>query len=141
MQAGGIADVEALFAAVDHAEPDAAAPGGYRLTDLPCFSHPFYKRDPRAAMLVDIARSVASNDERLAGRLRFLERVDQAHGGYLNIFAALVLLCDALDMPRGSAAFLHSLGRVAGWVAHAAEQRLTGAMLRPRARYVGGAPA
>ena len=141
MQAGGITDVEALFAAVDHADPDAQAPGGFRLTDLPCFNHPFYKRDPRATMLVDIARSVGSNDERLAGRLRFLDRVDQAHGCYLNIWAALLLLCDTLDMPHGSAAFLHSLGRVAGWVAHVAEQRLTGAMLRPRARYVGGTPA
>lgn len=141
MQAGGIADVEALFAELDDADPGTGAPGGYRLSDLPCFNHPLYERDPRAAMLIAIARSVAGNDERLMRRLHFVDQLDYAHGRYPNIFAALVLLCDALGMPRGGAAYLHSLGRLAGWVAHAAEQRLAGAMLRPRARYVGNAPA
>jgi citrate synthase len=40
-------------------------------------------------------------------------------------------------MPAGSAALLFALGRSAGWVAHVLEQRTKGAVLRPRARYVG----
>ena len=36
-----------------------------------------------------------------------------------------------------SAAMIFALGRSAGWVAHALEQRSAGYLLRPRARYVG----
>ena len=48
---------------------------------------------------------------------------------------ALVLLCTALRMPPGTAAGLYTLGRVAGWVAHIAEQRLAGYLIRPRAKF------
>jgi citrate synthase len=44
----------------------------------------------------------------------------------------------ALELPLGSAAAIFALGRTAGWVAHALEQRENKALLRPRARYVGG---
>jgi citrate synthase len=43
----------------------------------------------------------------------------------------------ALDLPRGAPAILFCLGRIAGWTAHLQEQRESGVLLRPRARYVG----
>jgi citrate synthase len=49
----------------------------------------------------------------------------------------LVALSAALGLPRGSASALFALGRSAGWIAHALEQRGQGFLLRPRARYVG----
>jgi citrate synthase len=49
----------------------------------------------------------------------------------------LVALASALGLPPGSAAALFAVGRSAGWVAHALEQREAGFVLRPRARYVG----
>jgi citrate synthase len=40
-------------------------------------------------------------------------------------------------MPPRSAGALMALSRSAGWLAHAAEQRLSGVTVRPRARYIG----
>ena len=39
--------------------------------------------------------------------------------------------------PLGAAGTLFALGRTAGWIAHALEQRTEPSLLRPRARYVG----
>jgi citrate synthase len=58
-------------------------------------------------------------------------------GQHPNVFAALVILCKAMGLPNGIGAMLHTLARTTGWIAHAMEQRLTGAMLRPRAKYMG----
>lgn len=53
-----------------------------------------------------------------------------------NLDAGLVAVRVALGLPRGAASALFALGRSAGWVAHALEQREQGFLLRPRARYV-----
>jgi citrate synthase len=42
-----------------------------------------------------------------------------------------------LELTRACALLTNTVGRTAGWVAHAVEQRLAGAMLRPRAQYMG----
>lgn len=60
-------------------------------------------------------------------------------GRYPNLFGALVIIELALNLPRGSAVLIHTVGRTAGWIAHAVEQRHAGAMLRPRAKYMGSA--
>ena len=49
----------------------------------------------------------------------------------------VVAVALALGLPAGAAAGLFSLGRCAGWVAHVLEQRESGQLLRPRARYIG----
>ena len=49
----------------------------------------------------------------------------------------LVALSAAWELPLGAASGLFALGRTAGWIAHALEQRAQGGLLRPRARYVG----
>jgi citrate synthase len=41
-----------------------------------------------------------------------------------------------MGMPARSAGALFTLSRTAGWVAHVQEQRLSGTLLRPRARFV-----
>jgi citrate synthase len=50
-----------------------------------------------------------------------------------NLDAGLVALRIALGLPRGFAAGIFALGRMAGWTAHALEQRDDGRPLRPRA--------
>jgi citrate synthase len=59
-------------------------------------------------------------------------------GGELpTIDLGLVAIASALGLPRGSAVAIFAIGRTAGWIAHALEQRASNYVLRPRARYVG----
>jgi citrate synthase len=44
-------------------------------------------------------------------------------------------------MPKGSETTIFALARTAGWIAHASEQLESKKLIRPRARYVGPAPA
>lgn len=118
---------------------------------VPGFNHPFYPRgDPRAAILIGIAREMAKDGmAREAGRegarrrrsLRaMLDTVDllQKEFGLRPSFEfGSVALCRALGLPPQTASGLRSLARTAGWVAHIFEQRLAAFMIRPRAKYVG----
>jgi citrate synthase len=117
---------------------------------IPGFGHPLYpKGDPRGAYLVELARAergasthpkgCAKNE---AARAAFALLEAMARGGHPapTLDAGLVTLCHCLGLPRGSAATIFALGRSAGWVAHALEQRAAGYVLRPRARYVGVPP-
>lgn len=49
----------------------------------------------------------------------------------------LVALASALGLDSGAPLAIFAAGRIAGWIAHALEQRAAGYLLRPRARYVG----
>jgi citrate synthase len=96
------------------------------------FEHPLYRNgDPRARMLLDLALTAAHGGRR-ASRNQASE-----HSTYpLTLDEALVLFCQALGMPRGSAGALLAFGRMAGWVAHILEQRADGAVIRPRAKFI-----
>ncbi|MEM9070500.1 MAG: citrate synthase family protein [Myxococcota bacterium] len=102
---------------------------------VPGFGHPLYpKGDPRTAPLLEVCAS-ASNP-----RLDTLRRhIDEGNelGLFPTVDLGVVAVALACEMPAGMGAALFALGRVAGWVAHALEQRETGGLLRPRARYVG----
>jgi citrate synthase len=54
-----------------------------------------------------------------------------------NVDFGLVALVRALGLSRGSGAAIFAIGRTAGWIAHALEQRAAGFLLRPRAEYTG----
>jgi citrate synthase len=60
-----------------------------------------------------------------------------AWGAPANIDMALAALTIALGLPKTAPFILFANARIAGWLAHAAEQGLLGAQIRPRARYVG----
>ncbi|HEX3855274.1 MAG TPA: citrate/2-methylcitrate synthase, partial [Polyangiaceae bacterium] len=99
---------------------------------------PLYaKGDPRGSYLLELARAQRAKNP--AARTAFALVEAMAHGGHPapTLDAGLVTLCHCLELPRGSAATIFALGRTAGWVAHALEQRAAGYVLRPRARYVG----
>ncbi len=59
----------------------------------------------------------------------------------MNVDFALAALAEALDLPEEAPFALFAVARCAGWTAHAMEQAATGALIRPRAVYVGAEPA
>jgi citrate synthase len=107
--------------------PDIAAWG---------FSHPLYPAgDPRGACLVGVVKRMNSRRAHVSRLLRDIETVKVEYSLTPRLETSLVLLCIALQMPAGTAAGLYTLGRIAGWVAHVAEQRLAGFLIRPRAKF------
>jgi citrate synthase len=95
------------------------------------FEHPLYRNgDPRARMLLELALSAAHGGKRVHNQAA-------EHSAYtLTLDEALVLFCQALGLPRGSAGALLAFGRMAGWVAHVLEQRADGVVIRPRAKFI-----
>jgi citrate synthase len=108
---------------------------------IPGFGHPLYPGgDPRGALLVELARSHGAHSDRAGAAFALLEAMERGGHPAPTLDAGLVTLCHCLELPRGTAATIFALGRTAGWVAHALEQRAAGYVLRPRARYVGVEP-
>lgn len=92
--------------------------------------------DPRAAPLLALAREHARS-RRARTLLAIADACTDVHP---NSDLGLAALFAALGAPAAAAPGLFAVARCAGWIAHALEQRASGARLRPRARYVGIAP-
>ena len=105
---------------------------------IPGFGHPLYPDgDPRGGLLLEAAAASGSSDPRLSTLTAIVEAMDRLGHAPPNLDVGLVALAASLGLPRGSAKAMFAIGRAAGWVAHALEQRRAGFLLRPRARYVG----
>jgi citrate synthase len=99
------------------------------------FGHAVYTvEDPRATLLFDLLRPVVP-----AARWRSVEAA-RAQGERANVDLALGAMAVCLDMVDGAAEAVFALARVAGWLAHAAEERDRPFRFRPRASYVGPPP-
>jgi citrate synthase len=107
---------------------------------IPGFGQPLYPNgDPRGRDIIDAIRR--SRYARTSGRLIDIgERVSDLIGRHPNVDFALGLLAIVLKLPAGSGLGMFLIGRSVGWIAHAIEQYATGALIRPRARYVGALP-
>ncbi len=104
----------------------------------PGFGHRLYPGgDPRSRPLWDAARSLARPTVRMKTLLAIARAVEASTGITPSVDFALVALCTALGLPRGSATGVFAVARTAGWVAHVLEQRRSPGLLRPRARYTG----
>lgn len=124
--AGGDARAARLVVASRTARGDA----------IPGFGHALYPAgDPRAVPLLEEARPRGGGPE--AAALLALVDAMRARREHPTVDVGLAALVLSLSLPRAAASGLFVLGRTAGWVAHALEQRATGTLLRPRARYVG----
>jgi citrate synthase len=100
----------------------------------PGFGHGLYPDgDPRAAALL-------SAIEVPPALTALRSEIEAATGQRANVDFALVALRQSLGLPDEAPLALFALARTAGWLAHAIEQTATGALIRPRARYVGPAP-
>ncbi len=104
---------------------------------VPGFGHPLYPRgDPRGAYLLELVKRRARQSKRLEAIYGFVDAAAKTLDLHPRYEFGIVTLAIALGLPSHCAGTLVSLARTAGWVAHVREQRLSGVMLRPRAKFV-----
>jgi citrate synthase len=134
------ARVDALVKEIERPE-HAAAVVAERLErgeSVPGFGHPLYPDgDPRGARLLTTAERVSGKARAVRVLVATTNAMHLASREKPTIDVGLVALASALDLPRGAPLAIFACGRLAGWIAHALEQREAGYLLRPRARYVG----
>ncbi len=104
--------------------------------------HRVYRvRDPRADVLKAAAEDLDGRRgelvhvvEREAEALLAERHPERRLAANVELYTALVL--DAVGLDRALFTPTFAVSRVAGWLAHVAEQRATGRLIRPRALYV-----
>jgi citrate synthase len=107
------------------------------------FGHRVYRaEDPRARVLRRTARELGSTRVDVAEELEHaaIEALREAHPDRpletnVEFWAAVVL--EIAKIPPDMYPAMFGCARVAGWSAHILEQRRTGRLIRPSARYVG----
>jgi citrate synthase len=134
MHGGAAAAVQALAAGAQrvgaHAAILASLAQGHAVA---AFGHPLYPDgDIRAVALLQaftlppIFEELRTVAQRLVGEPP-------------NVDFALTALAASANLPADAPFVLFALARSVGWIAHALEQRQSGSLIRPRARYVGPA--
>lgn len=105
---------------------------------LPGYNHPLYPDvDHRAEFMLEAAVALNGKNPAVRAVVESVRAAGEELGARPSLAIGLVAMSTALGMPAHSPGVLMAIGRSAGWVAHAFEQRLGGYMVRPRARYVG----
>ncbi|MBP9094194.1 citrate synthase [bacterium] len=114
--------------------------------------HRIYQvRDPRAAIFEKAIslleeQAGASSDrlllarsvERTAERILAERHPEKPLKANVEFYTAVLL--DTLKIPHQSFSSMFAAGRVGGWLAHIAEQRALGRLIRPASRYTGNSP-
>ena len=133
---GTTARVEALWDELGEAQAPARLRQRLaRGETLPGFGHHLYPEgDVRAALLLEML-------PRQGPAAALAAEVMALTGLAPSVDFALVALRRHMQLPAGSAFGLFALGRCAGWLAQALEQRATRQIIRPRAAYTGPRPA
>jgi citrate synthase len=107
------------------------------------FGHRVYRaEDPRARLLKRTARELGSPRVEIAEALEEValaelqrRKPDRVLATNVEFWSAVVL--DVADIPPALTPAMFACARVAGWSAHILEQKRTGRLIRPSARYVG----
>lgn len=110
------------------------------------FGHRVYRaEDPRARVLRRTARDLGAPRYEVAAALEQAalselraRRPDRVLETNVEFWAAVVL--DFAEVPAPLFTSMFTCARLAGWSAHILEQKKTGRLIRPSARYVGPAP-
>jgi citrate synthase len=104
------------------------------------FGHPLYPDgDPRAVALLRLARS-SGHKAAWAGINHAWKAGTSMLHQEPNLDFGLAAITRACELPAHAPLILFALGRTIGWIAHAMEEYASGALIRPRARYVGPPP-
>lgn len=102
------------------------------------FGHPLYPHgDPRAAYLLERLSALSHEHPQLRAILAVCVTAGALLDTRPNADLALAAMELAFGWPEGAGMSVFALARSAGWIAHAAEQAASAALIRPRARYVG----
>jgi citrate synthase len=117
--------------------------GGQRLMG---FGHRVYRaEDPRARVLRRIGKELGAPRHDVAVALERAalaelreRRPNRVIETNVEFWAAVIL--DFAQVPQHMMAAMFTCARTAGWSAHIMEQKRTGRLVRPAARYVGPAP-
>jgi citrate synthase len=110
------------------------------------FGHRIYRaEDPRSRILKETARELGAPQIEIAERLEAaalaeLERRHPERPLKTNVEYYSAVVLDIAEIPPPLAPAMFACSRVAGWSAHILEQKRTGRLFRPNARYVGPAP-
>ena len=110
------------------------------------FGHRIYRaEDPRARVLRRTARELGAPRYEVAQALEMSalaelreRRPDRVLETNVEFWAAIVL--DFAEVPSHMFTSMFTCARLAGWSAHILEQKRTGRLIRPSARYVGPPP-
>jgi citrate synthase len=109
------------------------------------FGHRIYRaEDPRSRLLKQTARELGAPNIEVAEELEEValaalqeRHPDRVLATNVEYYSAIVL--DVAEIPPPLAPAMFACSRVAGWSAHILEQKRTGRLFRPSARYVGPA--
>jgi len=109
------------------------------------FGHRVYRaEDPRARVLRRTARDLGAPRYEVAAALEkaaldelHARRPDRVLATNVEFWAAIML--DFAEVPPHMFTSMFTCARTAGWAAHILEQKQTGRLIRPSARYVGPA--
>ena len=109
------------------------------------FGHRVYRtRDPRANVLKEIAKKLASENDWLNLALEMEEEAEDLLQKYkphrplktnVEFYAAAVF--KAIGLPEDMYTATFATSRLAGWTAHAIEQASNNRIIRPSSRYIG----
>jgi citrate synthase len=119
---------------------DEALASGKRIMG---FGHRVYRaEDPRSRILKRTAKELGSENVAIAEELEHvaLAKLQERHpervlATNVEYYSAIVL--DVAEIPPALAPAMFACSRVGGWSAHILEQKRTGRLFRPSARYVG----
>lgn len=127
---GQVLDVAALVAE-GATDPEAAVRAQLAEGRLRGFGHRLYPEgDPRAEALLGWI------GDRAPITVGWTAAARAAGAPPPTLDVSLVAVAEAVGAPATFAMTAFAVGRAAGWIAHALEQRTTPGILRPRARYV-----
>ncbi|RJQ70300.1 citrate synthase 2 [Pseudonocardiaceae bacterium YIM PH 21723] len=110
------------------------------------FGHRVYRaEDPRARVLRRTCRELGADRYEAAAELEQAaltvlreRRPDRAIETNVEFWAAVIL--DFAEVPIDMMPAMFTCGRTAGWSAHVLEEKKTGRLIRPSAKYIGPAP-
>jgi citrate synthase len=107
---------------------------------VPGFVHPLYPAgDPRAQHLIEVAARRSVRSPRLEAALGFLAVMREQFKLLPRHEFAMVMLAREMGLGPLVPAALFAMARTAGLAAHVQEQRLSGSVLRPRAKFMAAA--